>query len=181
MGRTKYLCRIRYFECATQSPSRHIHRQPQTFPPYFKRRSTSCLSVVCMQVQWLTCTFEICVAIVNCYLDCGGCSYVLLEIWMPGCDFAVHVRNRPKTVRPEKKKKPRAISGNIAKAIIMMVVRTGTMKINFFTRTLRPLLVEQAPSEANDCSLLANVELVYVRETHSLHPSRRLTNRSNPC
>ena len=68
-----------------------------------------------------------------------------------------------------------------SKATIMMVVRTGTMKINFFTRTLRPLLVKQAPSEANDCSLLANVELVYVRETHSLHPSRRLTNRSNPC
>ena len=66
-----------------------------------------------MQVQPLTCTFEICVAIVNCYLDCGGCSYVLLEIWMPGCDFAVHVRKKKKKEKKKKKKKPRAISRNI--------------------------------------------------------------------
>ena len=46
------------------------------------------------------------------------------------------------------------------KAIIMMVVRTGKMKINFSKRTLRPFLVEQVPPEVNGCSLLANIELV---------------------
>ena len=83
------------------------------FPPHFKRRTISCLSVVCMQAQSPTSTFGICVAIVNCYLDHGGCSYVLLGIWLPGCDFCVHVRNRPKTVCGRKVKLIHAISRNI--------------------------------------------------------------------
>ena len=55
---------------------------------------------------------------------------MLLEIWMPGCDFAVHVRNRPKTVRPEKKKKPRAISGNIGCRTVVELLAPKTALYN---------------------------------------------------
>ena len=53
-----------------------------------------------------------------------------LEIWMPGCDFCVHVRNRPKTVRRGEKKKPRAISRNIGCGTVVELLAAKTALYN---------------------------------------------------